>query len=776
MIYEYEYPLAYNTPPWSPPLGALGEPALPTPNPACVAWVSANYNLVEYERLRTQELPRLLVKARQLAGVSSNLNQALAASDFGKAWSKFGRWHRSTGGNKARIDEIYGNWLEAVTEWFTAAGELVQKMALALNLPTDWLIVRRGEVSWAKDGYTAFLPPEAARPNQPIQPDSLGVSGGGSLSPSQFMRLLKQQWQTRPVVLTHAPFSIRLNRYAAIRGGGTVGSTEKLLSIWKGGKFSSHPRPSALTAALSNESRFDTGYPQGRTVAPGSPAPTWELVPPAFYVPGSAYGDNVVPGPREVLYFGHQELQWIAGQPGQRVLEAAFKAWGSVLVGWADSGQNPLKQEGKQKLRVAGASIKLAGAAIAGVGTVAANPIVAGVGAIVALVGELFASVVPVTVRCGVPGHKYHKQLGGFCGPQEPFLVRPPAGCSAGDILAATRGQLGGGSLWDKVLGFLTHPVTLGVGLLALAGGGLYLATRKWKTKNVRRKKSASPSSTTDRQVWYLDSEGRWFLYQHGRTDHYIIDPVELSMSMFEVGWRPQNDPTSPLTSPRDRARDLIRASRRSGIVWLRTRAKNRRRRNGPAKLRPGQKWQRGSGEAWKACSLCAAGIGPFSSVAAAEAHEDICRRCSESELATTGTFPAVRRKNVSAKRARQLRPGARVWVQGTSNILGGKRHYPLGDPEPATVVGPVSGPMRHGAGPRILRVIEDRFLRSDGTYDSKNVTFTHPTSVTVMGTRASSWRGGASYPAEMEGPAASWEKYGIDTTWLRKRGLRGVR
>lgn len=681
MTYEYEYPLAYNTPPWSPPLGALGEPALPTPNPACVAWVSANYNLVEYERLRTQELPRLLVKARQLAGVSSNLNQALAASDFGKAWSKFGRWHRSTGGNKARIDEIYGNWLEAVTEWFTAAGELVQKMALALNLPTDWLIVRRGEVSWAKDGYTAFLPPEAARPNQPIQPDSLGVSGGGSLSPSQFMRLLKQQWQTRPVVLTHAPFSIRLNRYAAIRGGGTVGSTEKLLSIWKGGKFSSHPRPSALTAALSNESRFDTGYPQGRTVAPGSPAPTWELVPPAFYVPGSAYGDNVVPGPREVLYFGHQELQWIAGQPGQRVLEAAFKAWGSVLVGWADSGQNPLKQEGKQKLRVAGASIKLAGAAIAGVGTVAANPIVAGVGAIVALVGELFASVVPVTVRCGVPGHKYHKQLGGFCGPQEPFLVRPPAGCSAGDILAATRGQLGGGSFWDKVLGFLTHPVTLGVGLLALAGGGLYLATRKPKTKN-------------------------------------------------------------------------------------------RRRRNAAAKLRPGQKWQRASGEAWKACRSCARPLGPFPSVAEAEAHEDDCKDCFES--ATTGTFPAARRRNVSRKRARQLRPGTRVWLEGSSNLFGGKKHYPIaGGPQASTVLGP------SGRGPwgpsRTLRVIEDRFLRADGTYDPRNVTYTHPASVTVMGTRASSWRGGAPYPAELEEAAQSWEKYGIDTKWLRERGMRGA-
>ena len=68
------------------------------------------------------------------------------------------------------------------------------------------------------------------------------------------------------------------------------------------------------------------------------------------------------------------------------------------------------------------------------------------------------------------------------------------------------------------------------------------------------------------------------------------------------------------------------------------------RRRN--AKLRPGQKWRRYSGEAWKACSECAEPIGPFDSIAQAEAHDSQCRRCSSLETATTGTFKAVKRRN----------------------------------------------------------------------------------------------------------------------------------
>lgn len=79
----------------------------------------------------------------------------------------------------------------------------------------------------------------------------------------------------------------------------------------------------------------------------------------------------------------------------------------------------------------------------------------------------------------------------------------------------------------------------------------------------------------------------------------------------------------------------------------------SRRRRNAQVRLKPGQKWQRGSGEAWKACVECATAIGPFMSVEEAEAHDASCRRCTALETATTGTYRAAKRRN--RRRARVM-------------------------------------------------------------------------------------------------------------------------
>lgn len=74
-------------------------------------------------------------------------------------------------------------------------------------------------------------------------------------------------------------------------------------------------------------------------------------------------------------------------------------------------------------------------------------------------------------------------------------------------------------------------------------------------------------------------------------------------------------------------------------------RAKNaRRRRNAHAKLKPGQKWQRGSGEYWKACDTCAAAQGPFMTEDAMLRAS--CRRCAKAmEDEVTGRWqrPVIR-------------------------------------------------------------------------------------------------------------------------------------
>lgn len=67
-------------------------------------------------------------------------------------------------------------------------------------------------------------------------------------------------------------------------------------------------------------------------------------------------------------------------------------------------------------------------------------------------------------------------------------------------------------------------------------------------------------------------------------------------------------------------------------------RARNARRRN-TVKLKPGQRWRRGSGEFWRACEGAAHPMGPFSSIAEAEAA--VCPVCPKRsfEEEVTGRF-----------------------------------------------------------------------------------------------------------------------------------------
>lgn len=478
------------------PYGGLGAAPEAQFTPECVAWADANYNFAEYERLRTQELPKLLVKARQLAGVTSNLGIPLSPDMFGRAWSKFDRWGR-TARSREDIDGVYGRWLGAVLTWFSDATTLVEQMARSVNLPTTWLVPTNSRSVRIDSSATARI--SGAEVMTPLQLDSLGYakrSREGQLP----IKRGKDPLRGRPPVIQGAPFSLRLARYRD-----SVGSADALLKLWKGSQF----YPQLKREWVENNAGW-LGYPF-RPVAHvlGSkiiaPDPVWELVPPAVFVPGTAIsakfdlalgGDDIIAGPREALFFGHEELARIGSRTGQQVVQNAFDTWGAVLVAWADSGKNPLKEEGKQKLRVAGAAIKTAGAAIAGAGTIAANPIVAGIGAVITLVGELFASVIPVTVKCLVPGYKYHKKLGGFCGPAEPLRVRPPSGCSPGTALALDAARekererrAWWDAFWAKVKEWAPYAGVAAGGLLAA-----YVAYRVVRNPAERRRMNSAKS------------------------------------------------------------------------------------------------------------------------------------------------------------------------------------------------------------------------------------------------------------------------------------------
>jgi hypothetical protein len=78
-----------------------------------------------------------------------------------------------------------------------------------------------------------------------------------------------------------------------------------------------------------------------------------------------------------------------------------------------------------------------------------------------------------------------------------------------------------------------------------------------------------------------------------------------------------------------------------AGVLILKgmKKPRSRARARNAVKLRPGQRWQRGSGELWKACSSCAEAMGPFQLNLDGP---DECMACRDS--ATTGTYTAAQR------------------------------------------------------------------------------------------------------------------------------------
>src|SRR3990167_3212837 len=58
MTYSLSGPALYQ-----PHYAALGNLGAAEVSPACVAWVQEHYNVAEFERIRTQELPQLLAEA-----------------------------------------------------------------------------------------------------------------------------------------------------------------------------------------------------------------------------------------------------------------------------------------------------------------------------------------------------------------------------------------------------------------------------------------------------------------------------------------------------------------------------------------------------------------------------------------------------------------------------------------------------------------------------------------------------------------------------------------
>jgi len=173
---------------------------------------------------------------------------------------------------------------------------------------------------------------------------------------------------------------------------------------------------------------------------------------------------------------------------------------------------------------------------------------------------------------------------------------------------------------------FITIPVSLAQGF--------------GKRRNPRDRRSRRRNSTGAQCVFEERAPGRWWYriqrYPYGETEAY-----------YEHG---------PFSSEAA-AEAHLEANYGNPGGWRRVPfAEYKRRRN--VKLKPGQKWRRHSGEAWKACSECAEPIGPFDSIAQAEAHAAECRRCSSLETATTGTYSAAKRRN--RKRARVVNRRAR--------------------------------------------------------------------------------------------------------------------
>lgn len=521
-------------------LGALGAAQVP---PACAAWITTHYNAHEYERIRGQELPQLL---REMPNTSWGFS---ADAFVGKPlpWAAFSAGHTSmvdparpvtlrglfglgasiTGGGAVSRDSDegrlaalqrreYAAFTDQVVLWLQKVVSAFNRMGIALNLPTCWLLPSNPNTPHTAPPPAADqiivdfadpVPPPAASYGRITGSEALGASGPPN--PATI------HWRNLPFSLLHATRS------------GTTKDTwygkrhSALSAFWRDFQYNNTPVSPRNRAGYPADARY--GYtidipPAAVTVKDTS----------GFFDFMSADGGGGIrfklyAGPIYALWYAQQYIHIISRRPAAEVLGNAFETWAGVLTVWADAPANRHSTADKDKMKTAAAVLKTNAAAFRGAGAIATATgagAVAGVPMIVfATAMDAFSAVLGVlpaarATMSSCTGDKaadaalrlsYHTTLG-FCGPPTPLMFDPPSGCTPADALEAVR--TGGGSLrpksfWDSLLPILTHPATLGaVGLVAAYGVYRAVAPRKANSpalKNTAVKKMQAYLGVVDR-------------------------------------------------------------------------------------------------------------------------------------------------------------------------------------------------------------------------------------------------------------------------------------
>ena len=502
--------------------GAFGAVEVPSP---CVQWITSHYHPTEFERIRTQELPQLLADAPRLNAL---VGMPLPWSAFGAeqpgmidparavtihrrgASGLFGLGASITGGGavSARSDEgrlaalqrrEYAEFTAATALWLQRVVNAFNRMGLALNLPTSWLLPSnpntvRTAASPAADqiivDFTDPVPPPAMSYGRIEGTDRVSAE---TLCPGFPVTV---HWRNLPFSLLHATLS-------GTKPDTWYGKSPTALhAFWQKFMYDNTPQSPRNRAGYPAEARH--GYtidipPVAATVASGGGGLAAEA---------GWSRCKLFAGPVYALWYAKQYLSIISSRSVAQVLGNAFETWASVLTVWADAPANTHSTTAKDKMKTAAAGLKLAATGFTSAGAVATA---SGAGAVAGIPMMVFGAamtafseivkILPAAraTMSSCTGDKatnaalrisLHTTLG-FCGPPTPLMFNPPDGCKPTDALTF----VGGGglptrdkSLWDQLRPYLTHPVTLGaVGLVAALGAYRVFAPKP--SPNTRRQR-----------------------------------------------------------------------------------------------------------------------------------------------------------------------------------------------------------------------------------------------------------------------------------------------